>query len=333
MPSPASPASAGDGHEGDQPTAPPSFTRQMAQLVIIPALIVVAVLAVMGLFAVMAGQQDSIEDQLNRLRQSSGQGRLPMGLQDPRYKDRSLAAHNLAAMLPTIKDPAERARISRELVDILDRHIDPTETELVAFTVLAIGQLGEEGGLDAILARRDASQPGVRRAVAEACANWPDRPEARRGIPILIDYLIDDSPQVATVSATALGALAQPDDAQVVASLREAMGTSDPARRDVRWNAAVALARLGDSRASQFVAGLLLDRQALAQTNQITADGAMTHRTLTPAVQDKVILSTLAAAGSMTDSVIWGKIGELAENDPNMTVRKAAQGLLQQYEQ
>lgn len=311
---------------------PPSFGRQVAQLVVIPALIVVVVLGVMLLFAVMAGQQDSIDDQINRLRQSSGQGRMAFGIQDPRYKDRSLAAHNLAVMLPEVKDPAKRAEIATQLVDILEHNIGPDEAELQAFVILALGQLGQPGDLERVLSHHQSPHAPVRRAVAEAAAMFPED-QADAAAPALITLVNDADPQVATVAAISLGSIADADDQRAVEALRAAASTGATVdRRDVVWNASIALARLGDEQASNFVAGVLLDRESLANLPAASPDGAASSRTLTPAVQDKVILSTLAAAGSMTHPVVWSRIAQLAENDPSLSIRKAAQQLLSSRE-
>ena len=128
-------------------------------------------------------------------------------------------------------------------------------------------------------------------------------------------------------AAAALGELADPNDQQVKASLHEAMASTGTEMREVVWNAAIALARLGDEQGAQFVATVLLDRQTLAQLPAGESAPAG-QETLSRSLQDRVILSTLAAARTMTNPKVWDKIKQLADKDPNRAVQSAARQVL-----
>jgi hypothetical protein len=106
-------------------------------------------------------------------------------------------------------------------------------------------------------------------------------------------------------------------------------------QRDLSWNSAVALARLGDEAGSRFVVSVLLDRAALAKiavdSTQIRP-GETAGTTLPTNVQDQVILSTLAASVTMREPLVWEKIADLGKNDPSFAVRKAAAMVIERRE-
>jgi hypothetical protein len=179
----------------------------------------------------------------------------------------------------------------------------------------------------------DAPSPGARHGAIKGLLAWPDQDvprsdrAARLALPKLLGLLDDSDADVAMVATAAVGELAVvPDDAAVPA-LVAAMDSGDLARRYVRWNAAVALARLGDKRGDQLVAGLLLDRTELAR-HADSVKGEHAQATMTRQTQDQIILSTLAAARDMTGQIVWDKIKHLADNDNSAQVKAAARQLL-----
>lgn len=314
--------------------AKPSFGKQMAQLVVIPAVITLAAVGIVVLFAQLGGQQDNIEDQLNRLRQSGGAGRMAYGLQDPRYKDRSFAAASLAEHIREVKDPAERQRISKELIDILDHNVAPEEEMMQIYLLIALGRLGQDDGLEAIIQRFNARESKTREGAIYGVAAWADDQsrleQARRAVPGLTKLLADEVAVVRMQAAATLGTIAQPGDEAVTDALWEAAAGATGEDREVYWNAAVALARLGDPRGSQIVATLLLDRQALSQLTDTEQRGGRTGAMLSGRSQDQIILNTLKAAVTMTDPIVWDKIKALAEDDPSPAIRNAAKKLVLQ---
>lgn len=318
-----------EGRDSAELPPPPSFSRQLAQLVIIPAAIVIICIGLAVLFGFLAGGKSDIHSNLLKLRQSSGKGRMAFDIQDPRYKDRGLAAYNIATLIPTIKDPVERARIAQELTDILRTNVGDDEDLLRVYLLLAIGQLGQDGGLAVLIDHLAMPRPDVRQGAVVAILNWPDRHGARVAVPALTAALGHDDEQVLATAAAALGELATSEDQAAILALRQVLERTGNAQREAKWNAAVALARLGDARGSAIVADLLLDREALSKL-PAAETGAASRQPMPRGMQDRLILSTLMAAGDMTDPRIWGKIEGLA-NDPNGRVKtRAAELLLQQ---
>jgi len=316
------------GDPGDQdktigPPPPTAWGMQAAQLVVIPAAIVLVCIGLAVLFGKLAGAPENINNHLLKLRQSSGMGKMPLGMQDPRYKDRWLAAYNVATMIRDIKNPQERAHISHELVQVLNHHVAENEQTLEAYLLLALGQLGQDGGLEAIIERLNKPHAKVQQAAIGAVLSWPNQQAARQALPAMVELLHHEQPAVRALAAAALGELANPNDTQVIQALRQAMDSMGTSMREARWNAAVALARLGDPHGSQLVAGLLLNRQALAQL-PAAESGQGAQKKMPGPMQDRIMLSTLSAADTMKGSMIWDKINDIADNDASQLVRNAA---------
>ncbi len=312
----------------DPATGPVGFGRQMAQLVVIPAAIAVGCVVVVLMFAYLTGRPDSVETQLLQLRQTSGLGRLPMGLQDPRYKDRGRAAASLAQSIRTIDDPRQRATLSMSLADILANDIGPQEHLLRAYVLLALAQLGQAESVGPIVEHLSHADATVSAAAVQALLQHPDREAARQGVEALRALLARQEARVRSLAAAALGALARDDDQATKSALRDAISGTGMDYRESRWNATVALARLGDADAAHGVAALLLNRESLAAMPVETDRGE--GRMLSVDDQTRLLLAVLAAAPMIDETSVWQRVEQLAADDPDVAVRRRARQLLEQ---
>jgi hypothetical protein len=330
----AGPIMPGDQTEPSAPAPPSSAARQIAQLVIIPALIVLAGIGAAMLFVWVASTQESIEDQVNRMRGCGALGKGPLGFQDPRYKDCWHAAFNIANRIDQITSPRQRATLHGDLAELLAEQAasEQDESRLSAYLLMAIGRLGQDGGLPLLVRWLDSPSADGRRGALEGLMAWPDaksprgRRAARRALPQMTVLLADPEAEVALRAAAVLGELALPQEQQVHSALHEAMGSEGLGRRYVRWQAAVALARLGDRVGSRLVAELLLDREQLS-TQPDGIVGKRAREMMRADTQDDIILSTLMVARDFTDQAVWDKIDRLAELDPSPMVKRAARQL------
>jgi HEAT repeat protein len=90
---------------------------------------------------------------------------------------------------------------------------------------------------------------------------------------------------------------------------------NDPAE-DVRWNAAVALARRRDAAAAPVLLQMM-DRQHLATIPDLTAEQ-----------REEAVLQATQAAAVVPDSGLRAALERLRDSDPNMKVREAARSAL-----
>ena len=380
-----------DGPQAGPPPKPPSFSRQAAQLVVIPALIVLVAVGVIYPIAKMASTE-SVEDLLAILRRSDG-------LRNDQWQ----AAYRLATFIPSLKDPSQQRSLNLQLNKILIESPPEGEGQLHRYLILAITAINSaqlESGIAALqsiaiagqkfgpvavdelvtrpglappriaeladLARKrqesidwvvreldrgaaddaDSARPDnleviagyaqseqvlIRNAVAQALWQW-HRAEARKGIRVLLRLVLDDDPQVRGIAARALGNCGKPGDSAVLTALRQAraMGSSD--HREASWDAAIALAKLDDEVGSRVVSDLLLNRSALAQLPDEPGGGG-SPAGMTIHRQDRIVMSTLSATPDMTSRLVWDRIKQLADKDPNRQVRLTASQLTYRHEQ
>ena len=119
-------------------------------------------------------------------------------------------------------------------------------------------------------------------------------------------------PGIRKMVVYALGAL--PGDQQLV-TLRTALGDAAP---DVRWNAAVALARHGNHDGVSIVAQML-DRAYVEQTVKRDVRQDEDRDPI-----GEVIVSGLRAAASLKDASLQPSVERLSQSDRSMRVRQAA---------
>lgn len=322
-----SPAPAGDAAKpGDAPLPPPSFGRQMAQLIIIPGIIVAVAVGVALLFSNLGAPQ-SLDNEFLRLEQSSGGGRMALGLQDPRYQERCRAAANIATRLPEIKTDEEREKMSKRLIGILANNVTPEEDQLQVYLLLAIGMLGRDEALPVIVERSTSPHDNVREAVVNAIVRWPNGEKAREALPRVREMVADNSPATGATAAFTVGFLSKRGDETSIAALRGAMGNTETKYREVQWNAAIALARLGDEAGARYVADALLDRKALSQLPS-GEEGASLAINMPQAMQDRVLLRSLGSVEAIDSPLVWAKVREIAKSDPSKGIQKVAKELV-----
>jgi HEAT repeat protein len=220
------------------------------------------------------------------------------------------AAYELSRLMADPKVRADRTLAPALVKAFQDAHGD---NQVRRYLALAIGRLDPPLPAEAIadLTRAlDDPDSETRISVIWALGSSGDAAVVPRLIPL---YTAQDSdPGVRKMVVYALGAL--PGDAQTD-TLRTALQDS---AADVRWNAAVALARKGNHDGVP-VLKQMLDRSYVEQTvkREVRLD----------ADQDPiadVMISGLRAAATLKDGALKEPVVELSQNDRSMKVRDAA---------
>jgi len=276
--------------------APRSESRTLfLQFVALPVLIVVPILLVLLAFSHLAYEGRSCAEDLADLRRGSA------ATPNARWQ----AAYSVAQSIRP-GGPCRGEIRAADLAAAYDGAGDD-DPRVRRFLVLAIGLLGDRAAGPALLDALESRDPETRIYAIEALGALGD-PATRERLEALLADPAD--PGLRKAAAYALGN-AGPDAAP---ALRRAL--EDPVS-DVRWNAALALARLGDSSGAGVVAELL-DRAAIGRAR--TADGGP----VSSAQIEAAMIEGLKAAVVLRSRDLLPRVREIAENDPSMRVRSAA---------
>lgn len=130
----------------------------------------------------------------------------------------------------------------------------------------------------------------------------------------VLEYLNDPDPGMRKLAAHLLGSL---DRERSKSGLRAAL--SDPVD-DVKWNAALSLAKLGDS-AGIDILEMMLDRNYLSR-----------HEQMDETLKERTIKSAVYAIGTLQVEGLKETLTALKDSDPNMKVRQAAIDALNMFE-
>lgn len=267
------------------------------QFFLIPLAVVgVTVLVYVGFRSLIADDRTAF-DYLAEIRSGGSTRRWPAAYElsrlmaDPKVRaNRTLGPALAKAFVESKNDP----QVRRYLALAIGRLDPPLPPEAVADLTGALGDPDSETRISVIWALGSSGDP----AVVDKLVLLYAAPDADAGIRKMVVY--------------ALGAL--PGDAQMT-TLRTAVQDSVP---DVRWNAAVALARHGNGEGVGVIRQML-DRQYVEQ--------AVTREVRQGGDQDPiadVMISGLRAAAVLKDEGLRAPIASLSQQDQSMKVRQAA---------
>jgi len=273
------------------------------QFFLIPLAVVgVAVSVYVGFRSLLADDRKP-EDYLQEIRFGGSTRRWPAAYElsrlmaDPKVRgDKALAP----ALVKAFQDSKDDSQVRRYLALAIGRLDPPLPADAVAGLTQALEDPDSETRISVIWALGSSGDPAV---VPRLIALY-SAPDSDAGIRKMIVY--------------ALGAL--PGDAQDT-TLRTALNDSTA---DVRWNAAVALARHG-SHEGETVVRQMLDRRYVEQT--------VTREVRQDADQDPVadvMISGLRAAAVLKDEELKPAVAALSQQDKSMKVREAALEALKQ---
>ena len=280
--------------------APRNLLTAVPALAVQFFLIPLAVVGIMGVvylgFRSLLEDNRTAADYLAEVRNGGTNRRWPAAYElsrlmaDPKVRaDRTLAP----ALVKAFQDSkGDDPRVRRYLAMAIGRLDPPLPPDAVADLSKALDDPDSEARISAIWALGSSGDASV--------------------VTALQPLYESDDPGIRKMVVYALGAL--PGDAQLV-TLRTALQDSMP---DVRWNAAVALARHGSHEAVP-VLRQMIDRSYVEQTvkREVRVD----------ADQDPiadVMISGLRAVASLKDPTLRSSVETLSQQDRSMKVRQAA---------
>lgn len=284
---------------GAVPEEPPvrqSTPFLVLQFFIFPLSIVAVCVAVFVVFGMIASEGKGAREHLADVRNGGANRRWQ-------------AAFELAKVLqagkdPALADPAFTAEVAKVFQDASGD--DPRVRRYLA---LALGRIGDRTAVPALLqAVDDAGADGARSdPETQVYAIWAlgviGDPQA---VPRLVALAGSDDPGLRKAAVHALGAFSTAPSREALVS-----ALADPVA-DVRWNAAIALARHRDPAAAPVLLAMM-DRRELARVTGLGDEQ-----------RSEAMVQAVEAAAVIDDPRLQQAIRALRDSDPDLKVRQAA---------
>jgi HEAT repeat protein len=284
-----------------EPGAPPRQTTPflVLQFFIFPMAIVAVCVTVFVIFGLIASEGKGARAYLDEVRTGSANRRWQ-------------AAFELSKVLQARKDPSlAEPGFADELVRVFSG-AGADDPRVRRYLALALGRLGDKRAVPALVQAADPRGDTPADPDTQVYAVWAlgaiGDPEA---IPILVKLAGSEDAGLRKAAVHALGSFL--DDAARTALLT---AVNDPVE-DVRWNAAVALARRRDPAAAPVLLQMM-DRRHLATIADLTAEQ-----------REEAVLQAAQAAGVVPDPALRSALEGLRDSDPSMKVRATARAALE----
>ncbi len=279
----------------------PTVPFLVLQFFLFPLGIVAVCVAVFVVFGLIAGESRGARDYLAEIRSGSATRRWQ-------------AAFELSKVLQAGKDKAlADPRFAAEALALF-QDSSRDDPRVRRYLALALGRLADREAVPALL---EAARPGDKEG-------RPEDPDTRiyaiwalgaigdeRALPELVTLAGEADAGIRKAAVHALGGLAGEESR---AALRKALEDS---AEDVRWNAALALARRGDEAARPVLLGML-DRTHLATVDDLSAEQ-----------REEAVLQAVSAAAALSPPDVRAALERLRDADPNLKVREAARRVLE----
>ena len=263
------------------------------QFFVFPMAIVAVCVAVFVIFGLVAGESKGPKDYLNEVRTGSA-------------NQRWQAAFELAKELQAGKDPALAEPAFAALLLDTFTQAKADDPRVRRYLALALGRLGNASAvpvlLETVAAPPDEGDPETRIYAVWALGAIGDA----AAVPELVHLAGDTDAGLRKSALHALGAFATDDARRALAA------GLDDAVEDVRWNAALGLARQRDERAAPVLLQML-DRDHLAQVEGLRPDQAQ-----------EALLQAVAGADTLAHPTLRPALEKLRASDPDLKVREAA---------
>jgi HEAT repeat protein len=278
----------------------PTVPFLVLQFFLFPLGIVAVCVAVFVVFGLIAGESRGARDYLAEIRSGSANRRWQ-------------AAFELSKVLQAGKDRAAAdPKLGSEALALF-RESSRDDPRVRRYLALVLGRLGSADAVpDLLAAARSAeaegptADPDTRIYAIWALGAIGDA----RAVPELVTLAGDVDPGIRKAAVHALGGFPGEEGG---AALRKAL---TDATEDVRWNAALALARRGDE-AAQPVLLAMMDRAHLESVQELSAEQ-----------REEAVLQAVTAAAGLPRPEVRAALEKLRDGDPNLKVREAARRAL-----
>ncbi len=267
-----------------------NFGSNLLQFFLIPAMVVFACVGLFLFFGWLVAEEKSSLDHLRDIK-SGGTTR------------RWQAAFELAKQLNNIdrQDQADIDRLVPEMIDTF-READRDDPRVRRYLALALGHVGDPQAVPVLLEALSDGDPETRIYAIWALGSLGDE----RAVEPLLELVQHDDPGLRKMAVYSLGTLGAEESR---ATLQAALGDYE---MDVAWNAAIALAKLGDDSGRDRIFQML-DRKFLSSVADMTEDQ-----------RSEAMMNAMKGAVLLGDPSFQPSLTEISEQDPNLKVRQAA---------
>jgi len=286
-----SPGSDDPLREDDEFAPPAGAGRLVVRFFLLPLLVVGVAVGIFLVFSLMTFERSSPRDYLQEVRGGSP-GR------------RWQAAFELSRRIGGMKPGPERDALAAETLRVF-RTLSASRQEdapVRRYLVLVLGKLGDRAAVPVLLPATKDPDAETRLYSVWALGMLGDP----RGVDAVLEASRSDDPALRKMSAYVLGKLS---DRRASPRLAVLLGDRVP---DVRWNAAIALASLGDASGAAVLRSMI-DRDALARQARLSTDQTET-----------AMVNALKAFALLRDPESLPLLEKVAREDPNLRVREAA---------
>ena len=274
---------------GSEPEPEQGFVRELAQFFVVPSLIVLLCVGVFVMFGLISNESKGARELLQEIRSARG-------------NDRWQAAFEMSRLIAQQASLKADDRLVTEITGVI-RNEGKDDPKVRKYLILALQNLGNRAAGPVILESLKDPDPEVRLQAAGALGVL-ENVEGAAGA--LIDRLTDEDPGVRKLAVFALG---RTHDPAAVPALQPAL--EDPIE-DIRWNAALALAVLGDGSGRPVIAQMI-DRAHLDTIDGITEDQKV-----------DAIVNGVQAVYLLHDKSFVEAVRKLSRDDPSLKVREIA---------
>lgn len=274
----------------EEPAEDASFGTSVLQFFLIPALVVFACVGLFLFFGWLVAEEKSSLDHLHDIKSGSATRRWQ-------------AAFELAKQLNNIdrEDQEDIARLVPEMIDTF-REAEDDDPKVRRYLALALGHLGDPRASPVLLEALSDDDPETQIYAIWALGSLGDE----RAVEPLLELAQSDDAGIRKMVVYSLGTLG---DAEALTTLRAALSDYE---MDVAWNAAIALAKLGDNSGRDRILQML-DREFLSSVADITEEQ-----------RGEAMMNAMKGAVLLEDPSFRPALEEISEQDPNLKVRQAA---------
>ena len=218
------------------------------------------------------------------------------------------AAFELSKVLQSGRETAAKdERLVQEIVSLYDES-GKDDPRVRRYLAVALGRVGDPRAVPSLLRTLATPEADPETVIYSVWALGAIGDA--RAAPALVKLAASEDRGLRKAAVHALGSM---PSLETRAALESALGD---AADDVRWNAALSLARQGDAAAAPVLAEMM-DRTRLARVQGITLEQI-----------DEAVLQAVAATATVPGPQLLAALARLRESDPSLKVREAARQAL-----